>query len=362
MSNVLGKRLTITLFGESHGEYIGAVLDGLPAGFAIDEQEIAKQLSRRRPSGKGETKRVEKDEFKIISGVYQGHSTGAPITILIPNSDTKSKDYEKLANTPRPSHADYAALLKYNGFNDPRGGGRFSGRLTAPLVAVGGIIIPILESQGIYLFSHIKELGGYHDTPFLGLDLEKLDYSSLQNSPFPTIDEEVGSSMKKAIEEVAASGDSIGGTVETAIIGVPAGLGDPNFDSFESLLSHAIFSIPAIKGLEFGKGFGFKDGLGSTLNDQFAIGERRVYTTTNNNGGINGGISNGMPIFFSSSVKPTPSISKPQKSVDLEKLSPVELSIPGRHDPAIVRRIIPVIEAMAAFVTMDLFIDSFGRD
>lgn len=353
MSNSFGNRLKITLFGESHGEYIGATLDGFPAGIEVMEENIEYFLSKRRPSGIGETKRVEPDDFKIVSGVYKGLSTGAPITILIKNQNKRSSDYEEISHTPRPSHADYTSFIKYQGFADPRGGGRFSGRLTAPIVAIGGIIIPFLKTLGIDLCTHIKEVGGVKDETLLNKEIDSELAESILDSDFPLIDSSKEKQMRAKIEEVAKEGDSIGGVLETGIFNLQIGLGDPNFDSLESQLSHAIFSIPGIKGITFGAGFSFKDGRGSDLNDGFEIVDGQVKTKTNNNGGINGGISNGMPVIFQSIVKPTPSISKPQASVDLDILENTTLVIKGRHDPAFIRRVVPVINSLTAFVILD---------
>lgn len=359
MKNTFGNNLSVTVFGESHGPAIGAVLDGLSAGVKIDEELIKEYLSRRRPSGKTDTPRVEKDEYKIISGVFNGYSTGAPITVIVPNENVKSGDYEKTALLARPSHADYTAFVKYDGFNDYRGGGHFSGRITAALVAVGAIVIGALESVGVKIKSHVYKCGGATDARFS--DLEK-DFLALENAKdFPVIDLNAREKMTDAIYNARESGDSVGGAIETAIIGLPAGVGDPWFDSVESMLSHALFSLGGIKGVEFGAGFKFADMRGSVANDPFASENGKIFTVTNNNGGVNGGITNGMPVIFTCAVKPTPSIAKTQKTVNLDTGENAEISVKGRHDPAIVRRICPVIECVTAIVTGDLLISRYGE-
>lgn len=359
MKNTFGNDLSVTLFGESHGTAVGAVLDGLSAGVKIDEELIKDYLSRRRPNGKTDTPRIEKDEFKIISGVFNGYSTGAPITVIIPNENVKSGDYEKSALLARPSHADYSAFVKYDGFNDYRGGGHFSGRITAALVAAGAIVIGALNGAGITVKSHVYTCGGITDARFSDIDK---DFALLDKSKdFPVINESAKDKMTEAIYKARESGDSVGGAIETAIAGLPAGLGDPWFDSVESMLSHALFSLGGVKGVEFGAGFKFADMRGSEANDPFVSDGGKVFTATNNNGGVNGGITNGMPVIFTCAVKPTPSIALPQKTVNLKTGENAELSVKGRHDPAIVRRICPVIECVAALVTADLLTTRYGE-
>lgn len=358
MKNTFGESLSITLFGESHGEEIGVVLDGLSPGIKIDHEYIKYKLSRRRPSGKISTKRVEPDNYRIVSGVFNGMTTGTPLCILIPNTNTKSGDYDDSVFIPRPSHADFSAFCKYKGFQDYRGGGHFSGRLTAPLVAAGAIVEKALLEKEIYIGSHISYLGGIKDRNILSIE----DISSLNKSTIPTLNEEAWEKMESYISSVALEGDSVGGIIETSIHGVPAGVGEPWFDGIENVIAKSIYGIPAVKGIEFGLGFGFAEGKGSELNDCYFSENGKIFTETNNNGGINGGISNGMPITFRSAIKPTPSIFKEQKSVNLKTLENTTLSIKGRHDPAIVHRACPVINAVTALTIYDILSSRYGVD
>ncbi len=358
MKNTFGTSLSVTLFGESHGEEIGVVLDGISPGIEIDHEYIKEKLSRRRPSGAISTKRVEPDNYRVVSGVFNGKTTGTPLCILIPNTNTQSVDYSETAFIPRPSHADYTAFCKYKGFQDYRGGGHFSGRLTAPLVAAGAIIEKALLKKGIYIGTHLSYLGGYKDRNISSSE----DVKILNSSPVPTLENEVWDKMKAYISEVAAEGDSVGGITETAVYGLPAGLGEPWFDGIENTISKAIYGIPAVKGVEFGLGFGFAEGKGSTLNDTYFMDNGNISTLSNNNGGINGGISNGMPVTFRCAIKPTPSIYKAQKSVDLKTMTDKELSIQGRHDPAIVHRACPVINAVTALVVYDIISAGYGAE
>ena len=359
MKNSFGNNLKITLFGESHGEYIGAVLDGLSPGIKIDEEYIKAKLSLRRPSGKISTARVEADEYSIVSGAFNGYTTGTPLCILIPNTNKKSSDYSKMLDIPRPGHADFTAREKYHGFEDYRGGGHFSGRVTAALVAAGAILASALESSGIKIGSHITELHGAFDRGFE--DIES-DINFVNTRQFPTLTDAAEERMKKEIEKAAERGDSVGGILESAVIGLPRGLGEPWFDSVESMLAHALFSVPGVKGVEFGLGFAFADVYGSECNDAFVVRDGRVVTETNNNGGINGGITNGMPIIFRTSIKPTPSIFKEQTSVSLSEMKEVSLKLEGRHDPAIIHRARAVVDAVAAIVIADLLIGRYGTD
>lgn len=359
MKNTFGNNVSVTLFGESHGAAVGAVIDGLPAGVSVDEGFISHQLDLRRPVGKISTPRHEEDNFNIVSGVFNGKTTGTPICVIIPNENTKSGDYSKSYGKARPGHADFTAFVKYNGFEDYRGGGHFSGRITAGLVAAGAIAVDLLKNKGVYIGTHIKKCAGVSDTQFKDY---KNDIEFLSNALFPVLKEEIKNDMISRIEKAAADGDSVGGILETAVIGVPAGVGEPWFDSVEGVLSHALFSIPAIKGVEFGAGFDCADISGSQMNDEFQIDNGVVTTKTNNNGGINGGITNGMPLVFRCAVKPTPSISKEQSTVDFTNGENVKLSISGRHDPCIVHRARVVVDSVVAITLCDLLAQKFGTD
>ena len=363
MKNTLGENFCVTIFGESHGPYIGVVLDGIAPGIDVNKDFINHQLDLRRPSGKISTKRVETDEFILASGVFNDKTTGTPLTILIPNSVQHSKDYEKTATLARPGHADYTANVKYHGFQDFRGGGHFSGRITAALVAAGGIIIPELEKKGIKIGTHIKSLGGIKDRNF---EDYQNDIDFLGGTNFPVLDADKSEQMKTLAEKIAAEGDSVGGVLESVILGMPAGVGEPWFGTLESELSYALFSIPAIKGVQFGDGFDMVDSFGSEFNDSLQIiqdnGKSKVITKTNHNGGINGGISNGMPILFRCAVKPTPSIYKTQDTIDMSKNENAKLNIQGRHDPAISHRARIVVDSVASFVIYDALAGRFGTD
>lgn len=375
MKNVLGNNVTVTLFGESHGPYIGAVLDGLAPGIEVNTDFINHQLDLRRPSGRISTARVEKDEFILASGVFNGYTTGTPLCILIPNSVQHSKDYEKTAMLARPGHADYTANVKYHGFQDYRGGGHFSGRITAALVAAAAIVIPELSKKGITIGTHIKNLGGIEDRDFSTdctsgsnaagcaktSTLEE-ELKSLGNKTFAVLDDSKKDEMISLAEKIAAEGDSVGGILETAITGLPAGLGEPWFGTLEGQLSYALYSIPAIKGVQFGAGFDKVCSRGSEFNDSFRMKDGKVVTETNNNGGINGGISNGMPILFRLAVKPTPSIYKEQDTIDMQKNEDAKLVIQGRHDPAIIHRARIVVDSVTALVLYDALSGRYGTD
>ena len=357
MKNTFGTAVSVTLFGESHGSEIGAVLDGLAPGIPVDEDFIRHRLALRRPHGKISTPRVEADEFRIVSGVFEGHTTGTPLCIIIPNTNTKSGDYSK--GLPRPGHADYTAECKYHGFQDYRGGGHFSGRLTAALVAVGSIALMALRKNGISVGTHISSLAGICDRPFENVEE---DIETLEDLIFPTLSTRAGEAMRSAIERAAEEGDSVGGVLETAVTGLPAGVGEPWFDTVEGILAHALFSIPAIKGVEFGDGFGFADLRGSEANDPLRVEDGKIVTTTNRNGGVNGGITNGMPLVFRCAVKPTPSIFKDQDSVNLDTMQNATLSLRGRHDPAIIHRARVVVDSVTAIALCDLLATRFGTD
>ena len=357
MTATLGEKIKLTIFGESHGLGIGCVIDGLPPGFAIDLDAVKKEMQRRAP-GKSPlaTARNEKDAFMIESGFFEGRTTGTPLCVLIPNSDQVSGDYSKLINVMRPGHADYSGKVKYNGFNDYRGGGHFSGRLTAPLVFMGAVAKQILAKRGIYVGAHIAAVAGVNDTPFNPLGESADTFSELAHKTFPVLDDAAGEAMQEKILAAKQSCDSVGGVIECMAINLPSGIGAPFFDSLESRLAHALFSVPAVKGIEFGKGFALAQMPGSEANDQMYYDSGVVKTYTNNNGGITGGITNGMPVLFKVAVKPTPSIAKVQKTVDLSTESNTELVITGRHDPCIVQRAVPVIEGVAAWVILDMLL------
>ena len=358
MKNSLGTSVILTLFGESHGSEIGAVLDGFAPGIPVDEAFIAAQLAKRRPQGRTDTARREPDAFHIVSGVFNGRTTGAPICILIPNSDTRSADYEKSLGLPRPSHADYVAHVKYAGYEDWRGGGHFSGRITAALVAVGAIALAALQAKGIRIGTHILRCGDVRDAEFNDLEHEM---EILESKDFPVISP-VEEAMTEQILAAREQGDSIGGIIQTAVTGLEAGIGEPWFSSLEGVLANALFSIGGIKGVEFGSGFGFADLRGSQANDAFYLEDKQIRTKTNHNGGINGGISNGMPLVFNCAVKPTPSISQPQPTVNLLTGEEATLQLTGRHDPAIIRRICPVVTSLVGIVLCDQLALRHGTD
>ena len=358
MKNTFGTAVTLTLFGESHGEGIGCVLDGLAPGMEVDEKVISRALDKRRPAGAISTGRREPDEFCILSGVLNGRATGTPLCILIPNVAQRSSDYA-LNRAYRPGHADFTADMKYHGFQDVRGGGHFSGRITAPLVAAGAILRAALEKKGIVIGSHIAAIHGVKDAPFSGSDEE---LKTLENASFSTLSPEAGEKMQEEILLAKQKGDSVGGILETVVKGMPAGVGEPWFDTVEGLLSHAIFSIPAVKGISFGRGFDFAHLFGSEANDAFVNEGGEIRTRTNHNGGINGGITNGMPLVFRTVIKPTPTISAEQDTVDGKTLEAVRLSSGGRHDPCIVHRALIVQESVTALVLFDALTARFGTD
>ena len=359
MKNTFGTSVIVTLFGESHGEYIGTTIDGLAPGIKINHEYISHMLTLRRPAGKISTPRKEKDEYKIVSGVVNGRTTGTPITILIPNENVKSGDYAQMQTVARPSHADYTADCKYHGFQDARGGGHFSGRITAALVSAGAICKCALEQKGIYIGTHVKKCAGISDREFTDL---VFDIKEVNEKTFAVLDEARGEKMQEAILVAASDGDSVGGVLETAIIGMPEGVGEPWFDTVEGLLSHMMFSIPAVKGIEFGAGFDIADMKGSIANDPLKMENGKVISTSNNNGGINGGITNGMPIIFRTAIKPTPTIFKQQDTIDFRSMSDAVLVPKGRHDPAIVHRARVVQDAATALVLCDALALRYGTD
>ena len=365
MKNTFGSDLALTIFGESHGAAIGAVLDGMAAGVPVDEQLLTACMDKRRARGDGlSTARVEADTVRFLSGVVNGRTTGTSIALMIENQNTRSGDYAKTADLLRPGHADYTAYAKYHGFQDARGGGHFSGRLTAALVAGGSLVLGALHRAGIEIVTHIGQCAGIADTPFAlnAPDQLAAQAEALLNKAegFALLDGTVEEPMKAAIRAAGAEGDSVGGVLETAVLGLPAGVGEPYFDSVESELAHLAFSIPAVKGIEFGSGFGFAGMRGSEANDAFRMQGDRVVTATNHNAGLNGGISNGMPVVFRTAVKPTPSIYKPQETVDYLAKKDAELSIQGRHDPCIVPRAAIVQTCAAALAMGDLLTAKYG--
>ncbi len=359
MKNSFGESIIYTLFGESHGDAIGIVIDGFAPGIKVDYDDIKKYLSLRRPDGEFSTSRVEADEFEIVSGVYNFKTTGTPICILIKNSNKKSSDYDKLSALARPGHADYSAYCKYHGFEDRRGGGHFSGRITAPIVAAGAIALSMLKAKGIEIGTHISSIGDVNDASFSDYIS---DISFLSDKNFPVLRKESEEKMKQLILSAKANKDSIGGTVETVVVGMPKGVGEPWFDSLESKISHAMFSIPAVKGISFGEGFNFCTMHGSQANDPFVIDDGEIKTSKNSNGGINGGISNGMPIVFSCAIKPTPSIELKQKTVDYLNLKECDIEVAGRHDPCIVQRAAIVVKCITALTLCDILALRFGTD
>ncbi|MBW6410838.1 chorismate synthase [Clostridium weizhouense] len=357
MSGMWGNKLKISIFGESHGNAIGITIDGLPTGFEINMENILEEMSRRAPGkSKLSTARKESDKPEILSGFFEGKTTGTPLCAIIRNSDMHSKDYGKLKSVMRPGHADYSGNIRYNGFNDYRGGGHFSGRITAPLVFAGSICKQILESKDIYVTSHVKRIGKVEDKDFSEVKLNKDIISELRNEELPLLIKDNEEKMRNEILEAKKDGDSVGGIIECGIIGIQAGIGDPFFDSVESTLAHLLFSVPAVKGVEFGKGFEMASLRGSECNDEYYYDREEVKTYTNNNGGILGGITNGMPILFKTVIKPTPSIAKEQKSINISEKKDESLKIEGRHDPCIVQRAVPVIESVAAIGLLDLIL------
>ncbi len=357
MKNTWGQSLTLTLFGESHGPKVGAVVDGLCPGLPVSMEEVERQLSRRRPSGVLDTPRVEQDRVEILSGVFQGHTTGTPLCLTVDNTNTKSDDY--VYGSARPSHGDYAGHCKYRGYEDYRGGGHFSGRITAALVAVGGILLPSLERKGITVGTHILRCGKAEERSFGEI---REDVAALKIRPFPTLTKEGETAVSREILQAKEEGDSVGGVLQTAVCGLPAGVGEPWFDSVEGLLAHALYSIGGVKGVEFGLGFAFGESRGSVANDPFCIKDGMIITKTNHSGGINGGITNGMPVVFQTAVRPTPTLYKEQDTVNFITMEETKQKGKGRHDPAIIRRICPVVDSVTALVVADLLSVKYGTD
>lgn len=355
MSGMWGNKLKVSIFGESHGAGIGITIDGLPSGVEIDMEEVLKEMARRAPGkSKLSTARKEGDKPEILSGFFEGKTTGTPLCAVIRNSDQHSKDYGKLKDLMRPGHADYPGFIRYGGFNDYRGGGHFSGRITAPLVFAGAVCKQVLQERGITIGAHVKSIGKVYDKSFAETELTKELLDSLKVNELPLLCPEKEQDMRNTVLEARNDCDSVGGTIECAVIGIDAGIGNPFFDSVESTLAHLMFSVPAVKGIEFGKGFEMSELRGSECNDEYYYEGDKVKTYTNNNGGITGGITNGMPILFKVGIKPTPSIAKKQRTIDISEKKNAELVIEGRHDPCIVQRAVPVIEAAAAIGILDL--------
>lgn len=343
-----------TIFGESHGPAIGVVLENVPSGLVLDMEAVAREMDRRAP-GKNllSTARREADAVKILSGLFEGRTCGTPLCGVIENTDTRSRDYQN--DLPRPGHADYAAHIRYNGCNDYRGGGHFSGRLTAPLVFAGAVAKQILAQRGIYVGAHIRQIGPVEDERFDPVHTDPALFQTLAEKTFPTLSDLAGERMRKEIYDARERMDSVGGAIECAVVGMPAGLGSPDFGcNVEGILSQHLFAVPAVKAVEFGAGFGFAAMYGSQANDPLTMAGDRVETTTNHTGGINGGITNGMPIVFSVALRPTASISQPQQTISLSRQENAELVVHGRHDPCVVHRAVPVIEAAAALAMTEL--------
>ena len=366
MSSTFGKNLRITVFGQSHSAAIGCTVDGLPAGIKIDLRELEAFMQRRAPgSSRYSTARKEADKPEFLCGVLPDAddpdvlvTCGAPLTAIIRNSDAHSSDYSQIAETPRPGHADFAARVKYGGYEDVRGGGHFSGRLTAPLCIIGGILVQELKRRGISVGAHIMSVGNIADRAYDPVNLTASDLSAAANGDFPVIDKLAGQLMKDVIDECRAELDSVGGMVECGVVGLPAGIGSPMFGSVESRIAEAVFAVPAVKGIEFGRGFAASELKGSENNDPFYSENGVIKTKTNNHGGVLGGISSGMPLIFRTAFKPTPSIAKAQDSVLYENGRNTVLEIKGRHDPCVVPRAVPVIEAVTAAVIFDMLLDS----
>lgn len=355
MNSNFGTKIKLDVFGESHGAAIGAVLTGIPAGIDIPYDSIAIQGERRAPGrDKTSTPRKEEDTPEFLSGVLNGKTTGAPIAVIIRNKDTRSNNYDNVSLCPRPSHSDYPAYVKYSGFNDIRGGGHFSGRLTAPIVALGTICREVLKQKGITVGGHIARIGNVVDTPFDAVNVTSKQLSELSQTCFALNDKSIKVQMEKEIEKARLDGDSVGGVVELAVTGIPAGIGNPMFNGVENIISNALYGIPAVKAVAFGDGFEFGSMRGSEANDQMYFEGDTVKTKTNHCGGICGGITNGMPVIIKVALKPTPSISKPQETVNLENGENTRLTIEGRHDPCIVPRALPALEAMLSIATLDL--------
>lgn len=359
MSSTYGENLKLSIFGQSHGAAIGMTLDGIPAGLPVDTEALQTFLNRRAPGQNDwSTPRREEDRPEFLAGLLEGFTCGAPIAAVIHNKNTRSGDYANLKDCPRPGHADYTAQIKYGGFQDAAGGGHFSGRLTASLCIAGGLCKQWLEEMGIRIGAHIAGIAGQMDVAF---DPLHPDLTAV-NEDFPVIDSEAGERMRQAIAEARAAGDSVGGIIECAVTGLPVGLGEPMFGGVESRIAQIVYGIPAVKGVEFGAGFGIAAMRGSDNNDDYTVRDGKIVALTNNAGGILGGITNGMPLIFRAAIKPTPSISRKQQSVSLGAMENAELAIKGRHDPCIVPRAVPVVEAATAIAIFDMILGNTQTD
>lgn len=353
MSSTYGENLKLSIFGQSHGPAIGMTLDGIPAGLSVDLEELQTFLNRRAPGQNDwSTPRKEEDRPEFLAGLVDGYTCGAPIAAAIHNRNTRSGDYANLKDTPRPGHADYTAEVKYGGYQDAAGGGHFSGRLTAPLCIAGGLCKQWLADMGISIGAHILAVGECGDVYFDPMDPE----IESVGTDFPVLDEGAGQAMRDFIAQAKAAGDSVGGIIECAIVGLPAGIGEPMFGGVESRIAQIVYGIPAVKGIEFGIGFDCACVPGSQSNDDFTIFDGKIVTQTNNCGGILGGITNGMPVIFTTAIKATPSIACKQQSISLSEMKAVDLEVKGRHDPCIVPRAVPVIEAAAAIAVFDMIL------
>jgi chorismate synthase len=356
MSSIWGRYFTLNIFGESHGPKIGVVINGLAPGTVLDFPKLRAFLDRRRAGGEAwSTKRHETDDFELVSGYANGFSTGTPLCVLFHNAAQKSSDYDERVN--RPGHADYTGFVRYDGFNDPRGGGHFSGRLTAPLVFAGAVAAQVLAKKDIYAATHIRRIADIEDTAFNPISITLEQARSLAAMRLPLIDESKREAMEARIKQAASEGDSVGGVVECAVCGLPAGLGSPMMDTVESRLASLLFAVPAVKGVSFGTGFGMAQMRGSEANDAYAIKDGKIVTETNHNGGVLGGITNGMPVVFEAAIKPTASISKPQQTVNLKTMESESVVIKGRHDACIVPRAAAVVEAAANIAMLDLMME-----
>lgn len=359
MSSSFNGGVKFSLFGESHGKGIGVVLDNLPAGEPIDLEKIGEFMARRAPKKDGtSTMRNEKDIPEILSGLYEGKTTGTPLAAVIYNSDQHSGDYGNLISTARPAHADYTGYLRYNGANDPRGGGHFSGRITAPLCFAGAVCAQILENRGITTGAHIIKIKDVLDERFDPVNITAEQLNSVKKRAFPVTSDEAEAKMREVINNARMNLNSVGGIIECAAVGFPAGVGSPMLDGLENIISRLVFAIPAVKGIEFGNGFNCTDLFGSENNDEFYVQDEKILTKTNNHGGILGGISSGMPIIFRAAFKPTPSISQPQKTVDFKEKRDTELVIKGRHDPCVVPRAVPCVESAMNIALLSALIEN----